>query len=176
MKQNLLITGYDYDLSNRLAKRLADIFSMRVFDQTELFEFDHMPLSFSEVFKTNGIEYVKKKMKSIVKMELEFDNAVFVADMSFADDCFDFFYKIKLSNFVVFLYKDVRTEMEELTKKKYNSKEECEFRLPSENLLKKRELAISFDCADVSLDISNLSEDEIIEQIVDKIEKYYSVN
>ena len=65
MKQNLLITGYDYDLSNRLAKRLADIFSMRVFDQTELFEFDHMPLSFSEVFKTNGIEYVKKKMKSI---------------------------------------------------------------------------------------------------------------
>ena len=35
MKQNLLVISYDYDLSKRLAERLADVFSMRVFDQIE---------------------------------------------------------------------------------------------------------------------------------------------
>lgn len=176
MKQNLLVVSYDYNLSRQIATKLADVFSMRFFDQKELFEFDHIPRSFSEIYALNGIEYVKKKMKSIVKMELEFDNASFAADMSFADNCFDMFYKIKLSNFVVFLRKDIKTEMDELTKKQYASQEEYEYFCPNENLLKKRELAISFDCCDIEVNISNLSEDEIVKEIEKGIRNFYQMN
>ncbi len=176
MKQNLLVTSYDYDLSKQIALELADVFSMRYFDQKELFEFDHMPMTFSEVYAANGEEYVKKKMRSILNMELEFDGATFVADMSFADNCFDIFYKIKLSNFVVFLFKDTKTEVAELTQKKYASKEECDFRLQGENVLKKRELAITYDCADVAVDVTGMQTAEIVEQVVDKIKSYYNVN
>lgn len=175
MKQNILIVSYDYDISKAVAKKLADIFSMRLFDQKELFEFDHMPRTFSEIYQLNGKEYISKKMKSIVKMELDFDDAIFVADMSFADNCFEMFYKIKLSNFVVLLKKDAKQEANELEKKSYISKEDKEFFNADENTLKKREMAISFDLADATVNIENLPVDEIVSEIVDKIKKYYSV-
>lgn len=176
MKQNLLVTSYDYELSKHISMMLADVFSMRTFDQKELFEFDHIPMNFSEVYALNGIEYVKKEMKSIVKMELDFDNAVFVADLSFADNCFELFYKIKLSNFVILLVKDTKQEVEDLKQKKYASKEEYEFCCVDENLLKKREQLIANDCADININITGLTHTQIIEKIVDKIKEYYSVN
>ena len=46
MKQNLLVTSYDYDVSKRLAEKLADVFSMRTLDVISLFEFDNMPNTF----------------------------------------------------------------------------------------------------------------------------------
>ena len=53
-----------------------------------------------------------------MKGELEFDDVVMAADISFADNCVDLFYKIKLSNFVVFMYKGIQDEMKELSNKK----------------------------------------------------------
>ena len=70
MKQNMLVLSYDYELSKRIAEKLSDAFSMRVLDSIDLFEFDHIPFSFKEILEKNGIEYVIKKMKSIIKMEL----------------------------------------------------------------------------------------------------------
>lgn len=176
MKQNMLVVSYDYDLSKNLAKKLAEVFSMRFFDQKELFEFDHMPRTFSETLSLNGRDYVLKKMRSIVKMELDFDDAVFVADISLADNCYDLYYKIKLSNFVIFLHKDTKTELNEIQRKTYLTKEEKVFYEMNEELLKAREESISCDCADINIDISKLSENEIIDKIVDKIKSYYSVN
>lgn len=176
MKQNILIVCYDYDISKAVAKQLANLFSMRLFDQKELFEFDHMPRTFSEVYDSYGKDYILKKMKSIVKMELDFDDAIFVADISFADNCFDMFYKIKLSNFVVLLKKDNETEVRELNNKKYETKEEKEYYSLDANTLKKREFAISYDLADVVIDIENMTNEQIASEIVDKIKNYYSVN
>ena len=119
MKQNLLVVSYDYDLSKDLARKLAEVFSMRFFDQKELFEFDHLPRTFAESLALNGKDYILKKFRSIVKMELDFDDAVFVADISFADNCTDLFYKINLSNFVVLLQKRIEEEIDELKQKKY---------------------------------------------------------
>lgn len=175
MKQNILIVGYNYELSKRIAEKLAIPFSMRVFDQLELFAFDHMPRSFGDVCKANGPEYIKKKLKSILKMELGFEDTIFVADLVMADDCSDLFHKIKLSNFVVFIHKKAEIELEELKKKKYPSQEETEFFAYNENVLKTREEVIKKDCADISVDIENLSEDEIIEKIITGIENFYKV-
>ena len=91
MKQNLLVTSYDYDLSKRLAEKLADAFSMRVLDAIGLFEFDHIPRSFQEMLDLNGKDYVMKELRSILNMELDFDDTVFVTNVSFADNCYDLF-------------------------------------------------------------------------------------
>ncbi len=176
MKQNILIVCYDYDISKAVAKQLAFLFSMRLFDQKELFEFDHMPRTFAEIYKLNGKDYISKKMKSIVKMELDFDDAIFVADISFADNCFDMFYKIKLSNFVVLLKKNTEKEVNELNSKKFESQEERDYYLSDVNTLKKRELAISYDLSDVVINIENMTNEQIACEIVDKIKSYYSVN
>lgn len=176
MKQNLLVISYDYDLSKRLAVRLADVFSMRVFDQLELFEFDHTPRTLGDVVSEKGKEYVNKKLRSLLKMELEFDDAVFVCNLSVADNSEDLFFKVKLSNFVVFLYKNANIEMEEIVKKTYRSDSEREFFVCTKEELLMREHKVVSECADASIDITGLNDDEILENIIEKIKNYYSVN
>lgn len=176
MKQNLLVTSYDYDLSKRLAEKLADAFSMRVLDAIGLFEFDHIPRSFREMLELNGYDYVMKKLRSILKMELDFDDTVFVTNVSFADNCSDLFYKIKLSNFVILLKKDLAEEENELKAKQYQFESERSFFVCDKTVLEARETSISKDCADIVIEMGDLSEDEIVEKIIDKIKNYYSVN
>ena len=176
MKQNLLVTSYDYDLSKRLAEKLSDAFSMRVLDAIGLFEFDHIPRSFKEMLELNGYDYVMKKLRSILKMELDFDDTVFVTNVSFADNCSDLFYKIKLSNFVILLKKGLDDEVKELQNKSFDYESERSFFVCDKTVLEERESIISKDCADIVIDIENLTEDEIVEKIIDKIQNYYSVN
>lgn len=176
MKQNLLLTSYDYDVSKRLAGELAESFSMRVLNQIELFEFDNMPNTFKDVLEKNGLDYVKKEMNSIIKMELDFDDTVFVANINFADTMQDLFYKIKLSNFVILLKKDIEQEIKELECKKFETEEEKCFFVSNRIELEKREQILIQDCADIVVDITNLTDEQIVENIVDKIKTYYSVN
>lgn len=176
MKQNMLVTSYDYELSKRLAEKLADAFSMRVLDSIDLFEFDHIPFTFKEILEKNGIEYVMKEMKSILKMELDFDDAVFVSNINMADNCFDLFYKVKLSNFVILLKKDLNDEIFELEKKVFKTDAERRFFASSMADLETREELIEKDCADIVIDITGLNDDEIVSKIIDKIKIYYSVN
>ena len=105
--------------------------------------------------------------------ELEFSDSVFVSDISFADNCFDLFYKIKLNNFVVFLFKDIDAELVELGKIKYKSLAEKDFYKCDKSLLESRERLIKTDCADISVDITGLSDDEIASKVVDMMQKFY---
>ena len=135
MKQNMLVTSYDYEVSKRLAEKLAEVFSLRTFD-----------------------------------------NVVFVANMGFADKHEDLFYKIKLSNFVILLKKDIESELIELKSKHFATKEQQDFFTADRETLLKQEHIIEKECADIVVDITNLEDDEIIEKIIDKIKNYYSVN
>lgn len=173
MKDNLFLVSYDYDLTKRLASKLADAFSMRVFDQRELFEFDNMPRTFSEIYSNQGREYVLKKYRSILKSEFDFVSTVFIADISLADNCYDVFYKIKLSNFVVYFHKSREEELSEIQNKSYPSVAEREFYGMDMSLLKEREELIEKDCADISVDVSGLSDDEIVDLVIEKMKKFY---
>lgn len=175
MKQNLLITGYDYELSRQIANRLAEVFSLRVFDQLELFEFDHLPRTLSDVLEEKGREYVDKKFNSILKMELDFDDAVFVCSLSVADNIDELSYKVGLSNFVILLFKDSDEAVNDLINKKYKSSHEKDFFCCSKEQLLMREHKILSGCADASVDIGNKTIDEICDEIIDKIKHYYSV-
>ena len=176
MKQNLFVTSFDYDLSKQVAKVLADEFSMRFFDQKELFEFDHLPRTFGDVCESFGVEYVKKKFRSILKMELDFDDAVFVSDMCFVDNCEDIFYKIKLSNFVILLKKDIDEELDCLNSKNIETEAEKVFCVQSKEALTRREKVIETEIADVVVDVSNKEIEQIVSEIIDKIKEYYLVN
>ncbi len=173
MKENLFLVSYDYDLTKRLARRIAEVFSLRVFDQKELFDFDNMPRTLGDIYDQQGKEYVLKNFRSILKMELDFKNAAFVADISFADNCYDLFYKIKLFNFVVFLHKDAETEFFELKSKKFSNKSEAEFFKMDKSILVERENLIEKDCADISVDITGLSDDEIVKKVLEQMNKFY---
>ena len=176
MKQNMLVTSYDYEVSKRLAEKLAEVFSMRTLDMISLFDFDHHPNTFNDILKINGKDYIEKELRSILKMELDFDNVVFVANMGFADKHEDLFYKIKLSNFVILLKKDIESELIELKNKHFATKEQQDFFTADRETLLKQEHIIEKECADIVVDITNLEDDEIIEKIIDKIKIYYSVN
>ena len=176
MKQNLLVTSYDYDVSKRLAEKLADVFSMRTLDVISLFEFDNMPNTFDEVFKINGKDYIEKEFRSILKMELDFNNVVFITNIGFADKHQDLFDKIKLSNFVILFKKDIDSEILELKNKQFKTIEHREFFYVEKEVLLNQEKIIERDCADIVVDISNLTDDEIVDIVIEKIKKYYSVN
>lgn len=174
MKGNLFLVSYNYDLSKRIAKSLAQEFSLRVFDQRELFDFDNMPRTFSDVMSQQGSEFILKKFRSILKMELDFEDAIFISDISFADNCYDLFYKIKLNNFVVFIYKDIEKELQDLKQKKFSSEAEREFFDTNKAQLNNRENLIKNDCADISVDVTGLSDSEIIQKIINQIKIFYS--
>ena len=176
MKQNLMIVSYDYDVSKRLATKLADVFSMRVLDSVELFEFDHIPFSFADILENNGVDYVMKEMKSIIKMSLDFDDVIFVANINMANNTLDLFEKIKLSNFVILLKKDSKAEIAELSRKNYNKNSERDFYVLNEVDLKLFENSIETNLADVVIDIDVFDDAEIINQIIEQIKKYYYVN
>lgn len=176
MKQNMMIVSYDYDVSKRIGEKLADAFSMRTLDMISLFEFDNYPNTFNEVLKINGKVYIEKAFRSILKMELDFDNVVFVANMGFADKHEDLFYKVKLSNFVILLKKDIETEIDEIENKKFETIEQKEFFYVDRQSLLDQETILQNGLVDIVIDISNLTDDEIVEKIIDKIKIYYSVN
>ncbi len=176
MKQNLFVTCYDYDVSKRLSEKLAEVFSMRTLDMISLFEFDNIPNTFSEVYKLHGKEYIEKEFRSILKMECDFDNVVFVANLGFADKHQDLFYKINLSNFVILLKKNIDEEFAELESKVYETEEHKKFFEATKSRILTQEQIIEEECVDAVVDITNLTDDEIVDKIIDKIKIYYSVN
>lgn len=176
MKQNILVVSYNYKLSQKIAKNLAEIFSMRYFDQLELFEFDHIPRRFEDVLSENGEDYVLKKLRSITKMQLDFSDSVYCCDMSFVSNCDDLFYKINLNNFVVFLKKDnTITELQDLETIEYKTNLAKQFFIKNEQTLRNRKKQVAENLADIIVDVTNLSEEEITDRIVDDIKNYYYV-
>lgn len=176
MKQNILIVGYDYNVSKRLAEQLADTFGMRTLDMINMFEFDNIPNTFEDVLKISGKDYVEKELRSILKMELDFDNVVFVSWLKSLDGLEDLIYRVKLSNFIILIKKDIEDELLELENEEYSNESIKEFfKLTKEDIIK-HENQIEKNCADIVVDISNLTNSEIVQKIIDKIKNYYSVN
>lgn len=167
MKQNLFVVSSNYAYTKDIAVQLAEVFSMRFFDQIELFEFDNMPYSFKEVLIKNGKDWVKKELKGIIKSELEFDNVAFAASLSFAGNCEDIFYKIKLSNFVILL-KNIDSSMQINPKDTYNLAESGEIE-SLQNIVQK-------ECADIIIDVNKKNSDQVIAEVLEEIKKYYNVN
>ena len=155
MKNNLFFVAYDYNLSKMLATKTAEFFAMRLFDSVEMFEFDHAPRKINEVVSEYGRQYVLKKMKSIIKMELDFDEAVFACNFDVLSECVDLFDDIKSKNLVIFL-SDKNLENQD------------------ENL-KQKKLKFLTDCCDVAIETKNLTNEKIFELVIEEIKDFFNI-
>lgn len=155
MKNNLFIISQDYEKSRVISKKVAEFFSMRLLDSIEMFEFDNSPRNIGEVCEEFGRDYIKKEMSSIAKMQLDFDDAIFVGDYEYLDSYNEIANKIKQKNLVIFL-----------SDKSNENKQ-------NENVYDK--LKFLADCCDVAIDISCLPNEEIFDKVIIEIKKFYGI-
>lgn len=154
MKNNLFFVAIDYELAKNTAIKVAEFFAMRLFDSVEMFEFDHTPRKINEVLNDFGIDYVKKEMKSVVRMSLDFDEVVSVADFDYLDCWKELFKKIQQKYLVIFL-SDINnenlTQIEKLNKMNFLT-----------------------NCCDLAIDVKNLPDEKIFDKIINEIKTYFN--
>ena len=127
MKENLMLVCYDYALSRRISKSLADFLDMRLFDMLEMFVFNNAPYRLTDVIKINGKEYAVKEMRGVLKTELDCSGSVFAAEPKMLGLNQDLFEKIKECNLVLFLKRDYKTEFSIREKMLFRSDEDRDF-------------------------------------------------
>lgn len=153
MKNSLFFVANDYIIAKENAKRVADFFSMRLFDTIEMFEFDHSPRTINEVIKDFGSDYVRKELKSILNMGLEFEDIVIVADFNYID-CFNSLYqKANDKSLVIYLNdKDIKISDD----------------------LRNQRLGFLKDACDLALDITNKDDNQVFDEIINSIKTYFN--
>ncbi len=154
MKNNLFIVASDYGVAKTVSKTVADFFSMRLFDVVEMFEFDNAPRTIAEVASEFGDDYVKKEMRSTVKMGFDFDDSVMAINIENLGCFVDLYGKISQKYLVIFL----------------SDKSVC--LSPAVNLSKMMFLA---NLCDIAIDVSGKSPAEIHDETVSEITKYFGV-
>lgn len=171
MRKNIIIICYNYALSKRIASALAEHFDMRTFDMYEMFKFHNMPLSLAEVMQINGEEFVDKKMRGILKDELDFSGVVFVVDTKVIGKNQDLFEKLKETNIVVFLKDDFKAEYAQRERINFVSEEERKYFTLEVDELYECERIIEKDFADIVVDINNSNYEETKGKVVTSLEK-----
>lgn len=174
MKQNILVVSYDFDVSKSVAEKLADFFSMRVLNQIDLFEFDYIPRSLREMIKIRGTEFVKKELNGLIKGASDFENVVLVADFSMADAGKENLLHLNQNYNIVYLFKSIEKEHQELLKKAFSPEEKQLFYHTPDELKEKQ--ALLHDLSDVSIDITGLTAMDIFFKTVGAIKSIYNMN
>ena len=165
MRKNILVVCYNYALSKRVASVLAERFDMRSFDMYEMFKFNNMPNTLEDVLKINGESFVDRKMRSVLKTELDFLGVVFVADMKVLSKSQDLFDSLKENNIVVLLKNDFKTEYAQRENNVFMSDVEKEYFSLKLDELCETELMLENKFADFVIDINELGYTEIIDKV-----------
>lgn len=171
MRKNILIVCYNYALSRRIASVIAERLDMRSFDMYEMFKFNNMPNTLEDVLSINGKDFVDKKMRGVLKTELDFLGVVFVADMKVLVENQDLFFQIKESNIVLQLKNDFKTEFAQRENINFMTDAEKEYFSFALDELLEAENILETKLADVVVDINELSYGEIIDKVITSIEK-----
>lgn len=174
MRKNILVVCYNYALSKRIASVLSERLDMRSFDMYEMFKFNNIPNSLEDVLRINGKEFVDRKMRGVLKTELDFLGVVFVADTKVLISNQDLFDQLKENNIVVLLKNDFKTEYAQRENNNLMSDIEKQYFSLELDELFETEQILESQFADIVVDISELSYLEIIDTVVlglDKCEK-----
>lgn len=172
MRKNILVVCYNYALSKRVASVLAERFDMRSFDMYEMFKFNNMPNTLEDVLRINGEAFVDKKMRGVLKTELDFLGVVFVADTKVLSKNQDLFASLKENNIVILLKNDFKTEYSQRENNTIMSDVEKEYFSLNLDELCETELMIETQFADLVIDINELNYTEIIKKVVASLDNY----
>ena len=64
MISNIVVLGMNRGITRQVAEMLSEQLQMHFVDTLELFEFDNIPRSLSDILKEQGEAYFRKKEKS----------------------------------------------------------------------------------------------------------------
>ena len=172
MKENLMVICYDYALARRIAGNLAEFLDMRYFDMIDMFNFNNAPYSLIDILKINGPKYVDKKMRSVLKTELDFSGVVFVVEPKVLAKNQDLFDKLKVCNLVMFLKRDIKDDfvVREITQ--FKTDEEKEYFNLQLDELSENSLIFQNTLADIVVDIDNLNYEQIKDKVKQELENF----
>lgn len=170
MKENLMVVCYDYGLSRRISKSLADFLEMRLFDMFEMFVFNNAPYKLTEVIEINGVEYANKEMRGVLKTELDLSGTVFAAEPKMLGLNQDLFEDLKKNNLVLFLKRNYRNDYIFRENMAFKSQSDKEFFRLEIDELTENAISIENNLADIVIDIDGLNFDQIKEKILNTLE------
>lgn len=170
---NIVMVGMDIDYVERVSKMLAEQFDMYYLDSTELYRFDIQPYTLSFVLKKMGMEYFREQQTGTMKYVSSFSNTVITVESGalMYQKNLDMLTKDAL---VVYIRMDEHTLNKRLQKRDYFSREEYNF-----FCLNKREIItrdeVLTNIAEVSVDASELTEEQCLEVLTEEIKRFYGV-
>lgn len=80
MISNIVVLGINRGATRQVAEMLSEQLQMHFVDTLELFEFDNIPRSLSDILREQGEAYFRKKEKSLNGYVSEFENTVIHAE------------------------------------------------------------------------------------------------
>lgn len=172
MKENLMVVCYDYGLSRRISKSLADFFDMRLFDMFEMFVFNNAPYKLTDVIEINGIEYANKEMRGVLKTELDLSGTVFAAEPKMLGLNQDLFDDLRKNNLILFLKRNYRNDYLFRENMAFKSQSDKEFFRLEIDELTENAINIENNLADIVVDIDGLNFDQIKEKVVKTLENF----
>lgn len=172
MKENLMVVCYDFALARRISVSLSDFLEMRFFDMFDMFRFNNEPYTLSEVLKINGTEYAVKEMRSVIKTELDFSGAVFVAEPKMLELNNDLFERIKENNLVLYLKSDYKEAYVMRSRMPFKSDEDKQFFSLEIDELTEVGINIENNLADIVVDIDGLTFEEVKTKIQSVLEDF----
>ena len=171
MIQNIAIIGLNRDVSYEVAKQLATELDMFFFDGLELFEFDNIPRTLTDILKEYGVEYYRKKEKSIVGYSSEFENCVINLESGVSENEKNFV-TLKETTLVVYLKDNVEEIKNAIAQKEYKTQEEKEFFDVDLLVLKNRDEKLRVN-ADLVVEVNGNSVLKTVSEIIRAMKNYY---
>ena len=171
MTSNIAITGFNRELLKKVGKTLADMLEMFYVDTIELYEFDHLPHTMTDMLKAQGVREFRDKEIGTIGYVTDFSNAVITFE-SGAVKRKKNIERIKKTSELVYLYQDLVDVKSSLAKVKYPSYEIKKFFNVSEKTLAARS-EILIKNADVIVDIDKKTPTMIANEILAKLQEKY---
>jgi shikimate kinase len=137
MVSNIVILSLNRQVSRQVAEMLSEQLEMHMVDTIDLFEFDNIPRSLSDVLALNGERYFREKEKGQCKYVSEFRNTVIHAE-SGAVLKNDNIKTFKKNCLVVYLHYSLSNMKNVLKNKSYKTKELKKFFGISEKRIQRR--------------------------------------
>lgn len=173
MIQNIAIIGINRKEAYEVSKILASELDMHFFDCLELFEFDNLPRTFTQILTEYGEEYYRKKEKGLIAYASGFENCVINMD-SGVIETEENIVKIKETCLLIYLHKPASKIKKTLEKEKYVSEQESLFYNINNERLKNR-IKILKDSAHIKV-VAEGGGLKIASDVIQKIKEYYKIN
>lgn len=174
MVENIAIIGLDREQSYETAKLLASELDMHFLDTIELFEFDNIPRTLSDMIKEYGLLYFRKKEKGALKYASEFSQTIIHCESGMAMRKANFS-SLKENCLIIYLHNSASVIERKLKAKKYKTTEEAKLFKIGIGQIKNRITNLKNN-SDIIIDAKNKSTLKLASESLRKIKEFYGVN